>query len=158
MKKHIWKSCSNFLIFKRVSKHWIVLGNLALAAWFWGNHIYPFLAKGGCSYTIFEYCNHFDNEGFVVKAIEWSVFLLTLTILCPLKPSNGHENYIEIFRIENWLDSQNFIEVRELWRYWWLDWCRGVTIKQLKVPESQVWIGILMTFTPCLLNTYWHLS
>ena len=138
MKEYIWKSCSNFLIFRRVSKHWIVLVNLALLAWFWGNQIYLLLPKGGCLYKIYEYCIHFENEGFLVKVIEWSVFLLNLTILCPLKPSNGHETYMDIFRIENWIDSQIFIKIRGLWRYRWLDWYRGVTIKQLKVPGSEV--------------------
>ena len=32
VKQHSWKSCSHFLIFRRVLKHRIVLGNLALLA------------------------------------------------------------------------------------------------------------------------------
>ena len=75
------------------------------------------LSKGGCHYKVSEHCIYSDNEGFVVKVIEESVFLVILTILCPLKPSKSHEIYMEIFTMKNKMNSQIFMEIRGLWRY-----------------------------------------
>ena len=63
-----------------------------------------------------------------------------------------------MFRIKKWMDSQNFMEIRGLWRYRWWDWCGGVTIKcpNLLGISGVDWNS--MTFTFCLMNTYWYLS